>query len=392
MNTRTILFISAMEGDPWGGSEELWSETAKTLTARGIHVAASVHSWTPLHPRIQSLLEHGVDVRPRVAPRSLLRLARRTLMRRRMRPRWTSDIEMLIAETRPALVVLSDGRALPAIDLIELLARKCPFVTIAHNNFEYWWPDDHLVPLYRHAFAKASSCFFVSEANKILLEKMLCCRLNNAAIVRNPFNVRFDAQPSWTPLSENGPLHLACVGRLDIRAKGQDVLLEALARDAWLKRNWKLTLYGDGPTKAGIKSMISDLKLSDRVSIAGHVDHIDAIWRTNHVLVQPSRHEGLPLSVVEAMLCARPVIATKVGGHAEVVVEGATGFLADAATPNSIAEALERAWQARPYLDQLGKNGAEKSGKLCRASRHRPSQRSYLLFYNCDKTLHKSRA
>ena len=170
----------------------------------------------------------------------------------------------------------------------------------------------------------------------------------------------FDAQPSWTPLSENGPLHLACVGRLDIRAKGQDVLLEALARDAWLKRNWKLTLYGDGPTKAGIKSMISDLKLSDRVSIAGHVDHIDAIWRTNHVLVQPSRHEGLPLSVVEAMLCARPVIATKVGGHAEVVVEGATGFLADAATPNSIAEALERAWQARPYLDQLGKNGAER--------------------------------
>lgn len=56
----------------------------------------------------------------------------------------------------------------------------------------------------------------------------------------------------------------------------------------------------------------------------------------------PSRFEGLPLAMVEAMLCARPVVATDVAGHAEIIEDGVTGFLADAPTAGSMAAALER--------------------------------------------------
>ena len=348
-----------MEGSAWGGSEELWSETAKELVARGVHVAASVHGSTPVHPRIQALIDRGIDVRQRSDKRSLVARVCRRLSRDTTWPPWISDIAELIAKKKPALVVISDGGIVPAVSLVELVAKNSPFATIAHNNFEYWWPHDEMVSQYQNSYAKALRCFFVSEANKSLLEKMINWQFSNAAIVRNPFNVKFDARPSWPTPSEKGELRLACVGRLDIRSKGQNLLLEALARSIWQQRDWKLTFYGDGPMKKGIENLADRLQISHRVFMAGHVKDVETVWRDNHILVQPSWHEGLPLSIVEAMLCDRPVLATNVGGNAEIMIDGITGFLADAPTSDSIAAALERAWEARPRLEQMGKNGAE---------------------------------
>ena len=78
----------------------------------------------------------------------------------------------------------------------------------------------------------------------------------------------------------------------------------------------------------------------------------------------PSRFEGLPLAMVEAMLCARPVVATDVAGHAEIIEDGVTGFLADAPTAGSMAAALERFWERRSEAEAIGKAGAERIGQL----------------------------
>jgi Glycosyl transferases group 1 len=56
----------------------------------------------------------------------------------------------------------------------------------------------------------------------------------------------------------------------------------------------------------------------------------------------PSRYEGLPIVIVEAMLCERTVVATNVAGHSEVIEDGISGFLAHAPTVASVAKALER--------------------------------------------------
>ena len=74
----------------------------------------------------------------------------------------------------------------------------------------------------------------------------------------------------------------------------------------------------------------------------------------------PSRYEGLPLAMVEAMLCARPVVATDVAGHSEIVEEGITGFLADAPMVASIAAVLEKLWSHRHNLKQMGEAGAKR--------------------------------
>jgi glycosyltransferase involved in cell wall biosynthesis len=153
-------------------------------------------------------------------------------------------------------------------------------------------------------------------------------------------------------------IRFACVGRLYVPAKGQDILLEALAAPAWLSRRWHLTFYGNGSMKDGIERLIDHFGLRGRATIAGWSPNVERIWQENHALVLASRLEGLPLVIVEAMLCGRPVIATNVAGNGEVVEDGITGFLADAPTASSFRAALERFWERRSGLKALGEDAA----------------------------------
>jgi glycosyltransferase involved in cell wall biosynthesis len=270
------------------------------------------------------------------------------------------EVEKLFAAGDPALVVFSDGSALPPVDLLEAcVSGSLPFVTVTQANVEYWWPDDKLAERYRKVVPIARRCYFVSKANQRLLEKQIACELPNAEIVCNPVNVDRNASLPWPPLSVDSELRLACVARLHPASKGQDILLEALAGPAWAARNWRLTFYGDGPMKNGLQRMVQYLELQDRVIFAGWVDGVEKIWAENHALVMPSRCEGLPLAMVEAMMCARPVVATDVGGHSEILEDGVSGFLAEAPTAASIARALERLWGHRHNLRMIGETAAK---------------------------------
>lgn len=84
-----------------------------------------------------------------------------------------------------------------------------------------------------------------------------------------------------------------------------------------------------------MERLAQKLGLSDRITFLGFAS-VEQILSTNHVhvLVMPSRYEGLPLAMVEAMLCARPVVATDIASHREIIEDDVvTGFLADAPTP-----------------------------------------------------------
>ena len=72
------------------------------------------------------------------------------------------------------------------------------------------------------------------------------------------------------------------------------------------------------------------------------------------MLVLPSRYEGLPLVLVDAMRCGRPAVVTDVGGNAELCVDGETGFVAPSATVACFGQTLQRAWDARAGWPRLG--------------------------------------
>lgn len=349
-----IAFISTMTSGPWGGSEELWSGAALKLAAEGYAVFASVRSWPMPHRRMRDLAAKGVKIQWRQAAAPLWRRAYHKLTTQN-ETQDERDIISFLRRTDPALVVLSDGNCMPPINVLRhCVAERIPFVTIGHMSSEYFGIDDDEAAHYRELLPMAQRCYFVCSANLRVFEKQTGCVLTNAEIVRNPFKVAYDASPAWPRLQDDDMLRLAHVGRLHAPSKGQDILVEALAGSAWRTRNWRLTIYGDGPMQDIIDRLIQRFGLSDQIQLGGFVESVEQIWRGNHLLVMPSRYEGLPLAIVEAMLCSRPVLATDVAGHAEVIDDGITGFIAAYPTARSLSEALERVWKNRHALETMG--------------------------------------
>jgi glycosyltransferase involved in cell wall biosynthesis len=149
------------------------------------------------------------------------------------------------------------------------------------------------------------------------------------------------------------------LGRLH-REKGPDRLLDALARlRARSGGAWSVALIGGGTEdeRALIDRMTVTLGLKGRVLLAGPRRRVDPWIDACDILVLPSREEGMPVAALEAMMHARPVVATRVGGTPEVVRDGETGLLVPSEDPESLSLALERLVQDAPLRRKLGEAG-----------------------------------
>jgi sugar transferase (PEP-CTERM/EpsH1 system associated) len=138
-------------------------------------------------------------------------------------------------------------------------------------------------------------------------------------------------------------LLIGSVGRLEA-VKDQMTLVRAFSdlcrrypRDSRLR----LILVGDGSLRHRIEALVAQENLQDRVWLAGARDDIPQLLRALDVFVLPSLAEGISNTILEAMACGLPVVATRVGGNDELVQEGRTGFLVPPADPGTMADALQ---------------------------------------------------
>lgn len=352
-------FVSTLDSMPWGGSELLWVQAAAHLRAQGHEVAASVHWWPQLASPIADLERAG-------CPLQLRRIRHRQKMLAQVLKRPDPQLQLIeswLEKTAPDLVVLSLECQTPGIEWMQACARRnIPYAFVMHAAVERLWPPDHVNLPYAEAVAAARGQFFVSEGNLNWVRKQFARPLPEARIVRNPFGVDYDAAPLWpadgsTP--DQSTLRLACVGRLDAPSKGQDILLEVLKEKKWKERDLHVTLFGSGPHEQALRDLCAMWELKS-VSFGGHTSDVEAIWRDHHALVLPSRVEGLPIVIVEALLCGRPCIVTDVAGNAELLQDNETGFVARAPKAEFVDEALERAWARRSDLEKMGREGARR--------------------------------
>lgn len=132
--------------------------------------------------------------------------------------------------------------------------------------------------------------------------------------------------------------------------KGHRTLIEAAKRLAATRPD-ALTVSIGGEKNAGdlerIRSHASSLGIADRIRFLGRRDDALAFVAAADVVVNPSDVEGLPLSVLEAMALARPIVATAVGGVPTVVRNEETGLLIEAADPEALARAIRHALESR---------------------------------------------
>lgn len=199
---------------------------------------------------------------------------------------------------------------------------------------------------------KSRANIFVADQNRRQAVRQFGVDLQDAHVFYGPLRERFDEalpMPPW----ESGVV-FSCVARLDLLWKAQDILLEVLGSEKWLARNWRLRIYGTGVDRGHIEKLVRIFHLVERVEFRGFAKDMREIWWDSHLMVLPSRGEGTPLATLEAMMCGRPVVTTDVGGNREVLEEGVTGWIAEAATPASFDAALERAWNSRTVWTKMG--------------------------------------
>jgi len=348
---RKYLFIAGNEWPDWGGSELLWSSAAEKLARRGDEVRVSVRDFGKPIRIVERVRSAGCQIFYRRAPSFVSRQIRKIF----------PLAEYPLAHVRSVgngvdLVVISQGSNADGLPWMEASrAAGYRYAIIVQSAAVNFWPDDDAAERLAESYENARAAYFVSQAILDLSRRQFVSPLRNAKVVRNPFNVRFDARPAW-PESVDG-LALACVGRLEVISKGHDLLLEVLSLPHWRERKVRVSLIGKGPNERMLRHMAKTLRLNN-VEFAGHQNNIEEIWSKHHALVLPSRFEGMPLVVVEAMLCGRPCIATDVGGNRELIRDGINGFLAKAPTVELLDEAMNRAWDARCHLMDMGNAAA----------------------------------
>lgn len=133
-------------------------------------------------------------------------------------------------------------------------------------------------------------------------------------------------------------LHALMVGRLTA-VKAVDAAIDAMA-GLPAGHRWHLNLVGDGGLRGHLEDQVARLGLRDRVTFLGFRRDVFALMAHSDLLIMSSHHEGLPYTLLEAMSLGLPALVSNVGGLAEVLVHGETGWLVPAAEPVGFRDAL----------------------------------------------------
>jgi len=171
------------------------------------------------------------------------------------------------------------------------------------------------------------------------------------------------AATPWT----DAPFVIGTVGRLQ-DVKDQASLIDAFAllcaaRPA-LRATMRLAIVGDGPLRASLAQRASQAGVADLVWFPGARNDIPELMRSFDLFTLSSIAEGTPVTLLEAMACGLPVVATGVGGIPEVVQEGVSGALVPASNPQALADALAA------YVDDPARVAAHGAAAREKIERH----------------------
>jgi glycosyltransferase involved in cell wall biosynthesis len=349
-----ILFISVNDHVPWGGSEELWSKTARHINASH-NVSVLVKRWHPEPKPIEKLKAQGVKVYYKYVQKKQS-LKNRLLHKVFKVPyQKTHHLDQDDIE-KTDLVVITLGNHLDFqlyyyTDYLQ--EHNIPYVLVLQLVTDLRGILDSDINKFRESYLKAIKLYFLSKDNIDKAEMLFSEDFKNKELINNPF--KFNAIYLPLQIKESTTYYLGCVAALNSLHKGLDVFLKVLSSKKWKDRPLNINLYGNGPNKEQIIRLIDLFGLNEKVSLVGYVSNKTDIWKHNIGLILPSRMEGQSLAMLEAMSYGRMVISTKVGDAERLVKHNETGFLIDAPTLELIDEALEQAWGRREDWIEMGK-------------------------------------
>jgi sugar transferase (PEP-CTERM/EpsH1 system associated) len=146
--------------------------------------------------------------------------------------------------------------------------------------------------------------------------------------------------------------------------KAQEVLLKAAAPILEQNRRTIFLIAGEGPREAYLKQLAMETGIANHVRFLGFRDDVPSLLRAADVFVLCSNFEGLPLSVIEAMATGLPVVATNVGGIAELVEHGTSAYLVPPKDPRTLARGILHVMSNSDKATRLGKEARRRARSM----------------------------
>jgi len=280
--------------------------------------------------------------------------------------------------SKPAIAQIREEMAAGQVDVLHSLGYKAdwhaglasqwgrlfPVVSTVHGWLFRWKLKERLFQaLNLRALRRFSRVIVLSDFYEQYLRK---CGFSPLQLAQIPTGLsqsslvpRAEAQALWE--EPDAVFTYGMLGRLS--AEKEHILLiraaQRLARELDRSpRSWRILIAGDGPLRKKLARQIKRAGLSDRIQLAGRMDPAE-FFRQVHVLVQCSRVENQPLSVMEAMSWMRPVIATKAGGLPELVADEQTGRIVERGAVRGLQRAMKSYAVAPEQAQVCGRRGRE---------------------------------
>lgn len=328
---------------------------------------------------VAGLVAAGVDVRVLLLRETRLGPGASPLAEALGRAASTTDIPVQGRFSWSAVAAIREFAARERIDVLHSTGYKAdshavlaarggalfPVVSTVHGWLFRWnWKERFFQALNVAALRRCARVIVLSDFYERYLRRR---GLGPLQLARIPSGVnadeivpRAEARRLWETPGE--PFTFGLLGRLS-EEKNVALLLAAvrrLARDLEASpRSWRVLIAGDGPLRDKLRRQIARTGLGDRVELAGWLPSAD-FFRRVHVLVQCSKVENQPMSVLEAMAWMRPTIATRAGGLPELVQDGETGRLVPLGRVRPLAAAMKECLVAPEKAHAAGLRARER--------------------------------
>jgi glycosyltransferase involved in cell wall biosynthesis len=320
--TRVLILNS--EYPPIGaGAGNASAHIAKSLASKGLDVTVLTASFANL-PREQTLEGVRIIRLPGLRSKADRSTALEQLIFMVVAGIWG---QVWLAKIRPQIVLAFFGAPAGVAAWAWSFFRRLPYIVFLRGGdvpgfrpYDFGRLHRLLGPLLRLVWRRAAAVVANSQGLRQLgeaFEPDIPIQVIVNGVEAKNFQV---AKRKWQPP------RILFVGRV-VYQKGLDLLLKALGelRDI----PWELSIVGDGSHMELIKQQAVELELSDRITFEGWKprESLPSLFQKANLFVMPSRHEGMPNALLEAMASGLPAIATQIAGNEELIKEGKTGLL-----------------------------------------------------------------
>lgn len=325
-----------------GGTRRHLRDVAAVQARAGhqVHVVAAALRMPEVRGDFEQLRELGIDVRELPMVRSI---------QPAVDARHLGQLRRILREVRPDVVHTHSSKA----GVLGRMASRSTGIGVRiHTPHTFAFLFDAMFSNAKRRLFRSIEGFLGKQTHRLIAVSQSeaetigksgvvhpdCVRVVPNGVDPTGFTGRDPVSRTSLGVPEGAPL-LAVIGLLNV-AKGQDVALHALSKNP--ARDTHLLIVGHGEERETLESLCAELGLTGRVHFLGWRDDVPEILASCDALLLPSRWEGMPYIVLEAMAASLPVIATRVDGAVELVVEGETGFLAGVGEPEELAGAIGR--------------------------------------------------